>query len=108
MKLDVETIKTMVRPVITLAFVGMLVGALFTGRIGEIPDWLRAVAVGSVVWWYADRSIQNVATTVVSAINTATDNGPFAQPTVAGETLQEPARRMVYSEVPIKPPEQRG
>jgi len=59
-----ELTRALTRPIIALAFVGMFVGALFTGRIDQIPDWLRALGSGAVGWWFLDRTIEKVVNMV--------------------------------------------
>ena len=55
-----EVVRTLTRPTIALAFTGMFIGALFTGHIDQIPDWLRNAGVLAVGWWFIDRTVQRV------------------------------------------------
>jgi len=57
-KLIVEVIRGSVRPVTTLAFVGLFLGALFTGRVEEIPVWLQTVGVITITFWFGTRPLE--------------------------------------------------
>ena len=56
-----EVIKALVRPGITAGFVGMTIAAIFTGHVGDIPEWFRTLGITAVAWWYIDRTMQKNA-----------------------------------------------
>lgn len=56
----VEFVRAVVRPSVTLAFVVMFVAAVFTGDVGEIPEWLRTVGIATIAYWFASRPAEKL------------------------------------------------
>jgi hypothetical protein len=52
--MNLDFIRGIVRPVVTVSLVGAAVAAVFTGRLEA--EWLAGVASITVVWWFKDRS----------------------------------------------------
>ena len=54
-----EMFRAIARPAVTIIFAAVIANAVIDGI--EIPQWFLALAIPTITWWFAERTVTHIA-----------------------------------------------